>query len=573
MCPGSLAGFRLRAFLATLAVALGLTGWLATASAHAASTTKMPFSVAVGPSSAVAGSTGNTLVFTFFALNSANGNVAVTVPTGAGWTAPQNRFPAQPGYVSVAPGTCKGTTLAGVGGARTATVSAKCKQGQSFRLTYAGAKAPTVVGPYTFVTRASVAGSVFVPSPQPVVTVGPAAAKTLSVTGLVDAAARTHEFPTVTARDAFGNVATGYRGTIRLAVGLVGWGFIGGNVYTFTAGDAGTHTFEVIPHAAGAQTFTVTDQATSTITGSQAVTISPGPTAVIQVGARTNSGLVVGQTVRLDMTFSATDLDGNVTPDWSQPVHAVITNLHQDLTAISQSIQDIVLVNGQKTIGVSVEIAEAQLFVQVEPSSAGLPNFGVDQFQFFGVLPDHGTVQLSNSTPNADGTLDASLDIPATGMKVDASTVTFNFSATTENANGTTQVPFTGTTEGGDQIAGLATITTPANPVSGALAIGTTSAVGSGSQVAVTGCVNGQYLAPKDPSTGETATLPAGGVSCPSSFAGVNVTNSTTATVVFVGQDATAQPQAAVLTNIIDSRCFDETKVWDAVQNKCVPKP
>ena len=72
-----------------------------------------------------------------------------------------------------------------------------------------------------------------------------------------------HNF-TVTAQDAFGNVTTGYTGTVHFT-SSDGAAVLPAN-YTFTGGDAGTHVFSVTLKTAGTQSITATD----TVTGSRA---------------------------------------------------------------------------------------------------------------------------------------------------------------------------------------------------------------------------------------------------------------------------------------------------------------
>ena len=73
----------------------------------------------------------------------------------------------------------------------------------------------------------------------------------------------------VTADDAYGNVATGYRGTVKFTSSDTKAGLPGN--YTFTAANAGTNTFTngVTLNTAGTQSITATDTATGTITGTQ----------------------------------------------------------------------------------------------------------------------------------------------------------------------------------------------------------------------------------------------------------------------------------------------------------------
>ena len=94
---------------------------------------------------------------------------------------------------------------------------------------------------------------------------------------------------TVTALDAYGNVAPGYRGTIH---------FTSSDTkatvpadYTFTAADAGVHKFPstlspgLTLKTAGSQWVRATDKTTASITGSQTVTVTPGAAKTLSVSA------------------------------------------------------------------------------------------------------------------------------------------------------------------------------------------------------------------------------------------------------------------------------------------------
>src|SRR5207253_2563189 len=80
---------------------------------------------------------------------------------------------------------------------------------------------------------------------------------------------------TVTAKDANGNTATGYTGTVKFT-SSDGQAVLPAN-YTFVAADNGAHTFTngVTLKTAGTQSITATDTVTATITGSQSgITVS-----------------------------------------------------------------------------------------------------------------------------------------------------------------------------------------------------------------------------------------------------------------------------------------------------------
>ena len=79
----------------------------------------------------------------------------------------------------------------------------------------------------------------------------PAAAASLAVTGSTAATAGAAQTVTVTVLDAIGNVATGYTGTVYFSSTDVQAGLPAS--YTFTAADAGIHTFSVTLKTAGTQ--------------------------------------------------------------------------------------------------------------------------------------------------------------------------------------------------------------------------------------------------------------------------------------------------------------------------------
>ena len=93
------------------------------------------------------------------------------------------------------------------------------------------------------------------------------AAATLSLVAPSSAKATQAFNVTVTLRDQFGNVATGYRGTVHFTSSDLVAQTLGDLPadYTFTGGDAGAHTFSVTLVTVGNQTITVADMANSTL--------------------------------------------------------------------------------------------------------------------------------------------------------------------------------------------------------------------------------------------------------------------------------------------------------------------
>ena len=110
------------------------------------------------------------------------------------------------------------------------------------------------------------------------VTVTPGTAKTLSVSIAANPfpAGSAHSV-TVKALDAYGNVATGYTGTIHFT-SSDGEAVLPPGNYTFSGADAGTHKFTngLTLNTAGSQSVTATDNSHSSITGTQTVTVSGG---------------------------------------------------------------------------------------------------------------------------------------------------------------------------------------------------------------------------------------------------------------------------------------------------------
>ncbi len=154
-------------------------------------------------------------------------------------------------------------------------------------------------------------------SSQATAQVVPGAVKTFAVTGTAfPASAGVAQTITVTALDTYGNVATGYRGTVRfsstdpLAVLPAD--------YAFTAADQGSYTFTATLRSAGLRTVTATDVADGTVLGKQ---------QNITVVAAAATGFVVGGFADPvaagtpgSFTVSAKDAFGNVATGYTGTV-------------------------------------------------------------------------------------------------------------------------------------------------------------------------------------------------------------------------------------------------------------
>ena len=115
---------------------------------------------------------------------------------------------------------------------------------------------------------------------------------------------------TVTAESTFGNVATNYSGTVHFATSdPAGNPVMLPANYSFTAADAGLHVFTsgVKLITAGLQTITVTDSATSGISGSVPVTVTPASAKTFSLAAPAS----VVAYVPFNFTVAAKDTYGN----------------------------------------------------------------------------------------------------------------------------------------------------------------------------------------------------------------------------------------------------------------------
>ena len=142
----------------------------------------------------------------------------------------------------------------------------------------------------------------------------------MSVTGITDPiSAGASSNVTVTARDSIGNVASGYRGTIHFT-SSDGTAVLPPD-YAFVAQDNGTHTFTggVRLRTPGEQTVTATDNATSSITGSQtAITVQASGAHSLSVTGISDP-VIAG--AASGVTVTARDSLGNVATGYTGTIH------------------------------------------------------------------------------------------------------------------------------------------------------------------------------------------------------------------------------------------------------------
>ena len=145
--------------------------------------------------------------------------------------------------------------------------------------------------------------------------VTPAAATSFAVTGTTSTTAGVGQSITITAHDAFGNIATGYTGTVVFSSTDVQAGLPAS--YAFTTADAGVHTFSATLKTAGSQTITVKDAASTAVAGHIGINVTAASAShfVMSVSASPTVGK------SFTITVTAVDAYGNIATGYLGKVH------------------------------------------------------------------------------------------------------------------------------------------------------------------------------------------------------------------------------------------------------------
>ena len=193
-----------------------------------------------------------------------------------------------------------------------------------------------------------------------------ATAKTLTIAGLpTTVTAGTVYGVTITARDAYGNVATGYTGTVSLTTSDPH--AVMPPSYTFTDDDAGQHSFGVAFDTSGTQSITATDTATSNLTGTESnISVKPGTATTLKVTGFPKSdtaGTAGSVTVTAYDAFGnvATSYTGTVSLSSSDP-HAVLPSYYTFTAADA----------GQHSFAVTLDTAGTQSITVTDNGTSSL---------------------------------------------------------------------------------------------------------------------------------------------------------------------------------------------------------
>jgi hypothetical protein len=194
---------------------------------------------------------------------------------------------------------------------------------QGFNYTFT----PADGGAHIFSTTLKTAGTQFITATDTTtvgmggtdgnISVNAAAASMMTVSGYPSATAGGAANFTVTVGDAFGNIATGYTGTVQFASSDAQAVLPGS--YTFTSADAGVHTFSVTLKTAGTQSITAADTTTAGLTGTDGnITVNAAAASAMTVAgfpSTTSAGAAGSFTVTLKDPF------GNIASGYRGTVH------------------------------------------------------------------------------------------------------------------------------------------------------------------------------------------------------------------------------------------------------------
>ena len=151
-------------------------------------------------------------------------------------------------------------------------------------------------------------------------------AQVLVLSALVQSTtAGTTQAVTVSLTDSFGNVATGYVGTVRFA-SSDSRAVLPGN-YTFTAADRGSHTFQVTFKTTGQQSLSVTDAASGALIASANLSVATSAQLLVLSGLGQSATTGAPQNV----TVSLVDSFGNIATGYVGTVHFASSDVRASL--------------------------------------------------------------------------------------------------------------------------------------------------------------------------------------------------------------------------------------------------
>ncbi len=266
-----------------------------------------------------------TVTVTDTAVGTLTASASTTVQPGAVQSlvlaAPASASAGSPVTVTVTARDAFGNTVVGYGGTvhfASDDAQAELPADYTFASSDQGSRQFTVTLKTARAVQVSVSDGASALSVSATVQVAPAAATQLKVTAPESPVTAGMAFPVeLVLEDAYGNVATGYTGTVFFTSGDAQAALPGD--YTFTAADAGRGSFNVTLKTAGGQTLTVADTVNGMLTATKTVTVhnSAASTLVLTgLPASVEAGVTVST-----LQVEARDSYGNRALDYTGTVH------------------------------------------------------------------------------------------------------------------------------------------------------------------------------------------------------------------------------------------------------------
>lgn len=232
------------------------------------------------------------------------------------------------------------------------------------------------------------------PATSTAFSIAPASASRLELTGLSSpVTAGASQSLTVTAKDAFGNVASGYTGTVH---------FSSSDTLAdlppdapFSTGDAGQRTFAVTLRTSGPQTVTAKDVARDTLTGTATPQVAPAAPAKLVFRTQPASRSV--RQPMANVTVAITDAFGNTAPV-SSPTLMVALVGGNAAAVLSGDALSVAPVSGVATFS-NLRVDQQGTGFQLEVMGAPLDDVRSEPFTIVDdVSPDAADVTFSHKT-------------------------------------------------------------------------------------------------------------------------------------------------------------------------------
>ena len=236
-----------------------------------------------------------------------------------------------------------------------------------------------------------------------------AGATTLTINGFPTTdTAGTSGTVTVTAFDAFGNVATGYIGTVSLTSSAPNAELP--PPYTFDAANAGRQTFSVTLDVSGMQSITVADTSSSSLSASETgIAVQAAPAKTFAIGGFPS---VIMASASHAVTVTAYDAYGNVATGYTG---TVLLTSSDPLAVLASSYTFTALDAGSHQFAVALATAGAQSITATDAANLSVSGSETGiTVRAIPVVTWSSPASIGYGTPLSSAQLDASANVPGT---------------------------------------------------------------------------------------------------------------------------------------------------------------